>query len=241
MFLSSCDENSISMQELSEENEIDEQEDLNIFCFEELDDSEYLECTELDPNVHQDKYCEIEFCETIILEENARCWVPQASPNYKSELKFKNIEDSILVFKVINRLHEIRINIFPVDECIENDLSIGKCISAEFISVSFLNEEDDFSISITMRDGGIFEDPNIDSYMVISNTADTRWQPFIFLNKSTPFLDEGLEYYEDVTIAGIEIDKVFSSPTLRYKYYYSQELGLIGFVDDNGEEWVAVE
>ena len=217
-------------------------ESLPLSC---LDESTIIvgpDCTDADQSSIANWHCEIMHGNAIYLNPNSRCWIPQASLSVDTILTYQNADGELLQFRITSTGHVLNWTVFVGEDCPDGNGSVCLCHPVERIRFRMEELEEKYTITIGV---GIHKENNKDQQeLTISNWFDNESRGFNFTidDDGSELSAMGLDIYDESrVIAKTEVYNVYTSLKYFFKYFYTQDRGLVGFEDEFGVEWVMVE
>lgn len=192
------------------------------------------------------RWCEIIPKETLLLEEEAKCWVPQYQFDIGQSFTYNNAAGQSITLTLTDKAHLLGNRIYTSERCETNaNKRKGHCYESELFYITLKDATNKIEYYIEMRATKIqFADtteintPELLIMAVLSNNARGAllWDKEF---DKTETLYQLTEFSEEITLLNRTFENVICNgrPVVN-KAYYNKEFGLLGFEDDEEVLWV---
>lgn len=195
--------------------------------------------------------CNVIFSGNFELQDEGKHFMPQYCADVGDQISYKNTSGEEIKFSVINKSFHpsaVMLNTFRPCEG-DSTKSIGFCLEGERISLTLQAAAQDIQLIIAL---GIIPDiqvataGNIGEQLTITRQRETSFfaEFNAIVNSRTLSFEQSFnqEFHTQLELLGTTHSNVFSNNveffiSNPFKYFYTSELGLIGFIDDSGETW----
>lgn len=185
-------------------------------------------------------YCDVEHVGTLMLPEVSKCWIPQYQFEIGQTFEYQNSQGEKIELTLSEKNHVLDPEILDQEECDTANYNLGLCYDVETYYIMLSNEDEEIKLYIEMGiDLFRSEDPEYDGkpdvllrILKIHSTGYTGWGIRAEEYDNSPYILSPFE--EKMTL----LDKEFNNVYRAGKYWYTKEIGLIGFRDDENVRWV---
>lgn len=196
------------------------------------------------------QWCEIIPKETLLLGEDAKCWIPQYQFDIGKTFTYNNTADQSITMTLTDKAHLLVNRIYNSEACEENDSQRkGYCYESELFYITLNDAINNIEYYIEMRarmipfaDTAAMATPEL---LIMAVSSNKEAKGALLWDKEfdkTGGLYQLTEFSEEKTLLSRTFTNVIcNARPLVNKAYYNKELGFLGFEDDGEVLWVLQE
>jgi hypothetical protein len=201
-------------------------------------------------------YCDVQHKANLLLEESSKDFLPQFCQELGEVLTYKNINGQSIVFTIKAKSFLNNFAITSRDKCYDDSTkSIGYSFFEEKGFITFESDVPKIKLYLELNafpeNGWNYDGKFGDMLSILrldTTTSGSYYNDFTaIVNKRTLSYETNTrqEFYDSIVLKGKNYENVLSCiphPIGNYlKFYYTKEIGLIGFEDKDGIVWTLEE
>lgn len=212
-------------------------------------DSDFTTKCNGDFTIDSSNFCEVIQKETLLLENTAKCWIPQYQYDIGKIFTYNNASGQSINLRLSNKGHLLVNRITEGERCeLDSTKRVGHCNEIELYYISLIDSENEIEYYIEMRTRMIpFDDIDIFSpeLLIVAVLSQNDARGALLYDKefdATELLYMHTEFSENKTLLNRTFSNVIcNARPIVNKAYYNKEIGLLGFEDDSEVLWVIEE
>ncbi len=199
---------------------------------------------------HTVAYCDVvELDKQFVIPDNILQWLPNNCDGAGAVQIYSTVDDRLQEFTLNNKSHNTQHLVFPSDEfCSDTeDGVLAYCAETELLSLQYTSDlfSSTFSLSVSTSYIPPFTSSSEPDRQISIATYSPTYVRHFVLSQSV-FFNSGEVTFDEIEIAGRNFTDVRSyvNPLTEgdhVQFFYTMEKGIVGFIDQAGDEWALVQ